>query len=908
MKKTALLAGLVTLGCIQGLSQINPDPDILFREHSETWIAFTLADPSDIGEVSRIVSVDRFDGKEVIANASRSEMERFLSLGIDYRLLPHQSEGFDIPMKDVTGWKESKAWDTYPTYEAYVSLMYQFAADYPGLCQVFSIGQSVQGRELLMARISDNPGMEEDEPEFLYTSTMHGDETAGYILMLHLIDSLLTGYGSAPRITEMVNSMDIFINPLANPDGTYAGGNHTVSGATRRNANYVDLNRNFPDPEDGPHPDGNPWQPETVAFMYFAEGRNLVMSSNIHGGSEVCNYPWDTWARLAADNDWWVFVCNEYADTAQYYSPPGYFDDFGTGITNGYAWYTISGGRQDYMNYFHQCREFTLEISATKLLPANQLIAWWGYNRRSFLNYMEQCLYGLRGVVTDSITGAPLTAEIYILDHEMDSSWIYSHLPMGNYHRPLFAGSYSVKFSAPGYFPKIIHEVTISDYATTILDVQLVPGEVIADFTASKTIIETGSSASFTDLSWGPPENWDWNFPGGTPASSTLQNPTGITYAASGSFPVGLTVTKGTATNTLLRNDYIFVGDPLIMQNGTFTGCHYLFYDSGGAGGSYGNSQDFTLTIYPGAQDSKIVADFYAFELESHSSCNYDWLKVFDGPSVTALMIGTFCGTNGPGTVTSTHGTGALTFQFHSDNSVVKPGWEARVWCEAEPFALDLKVFLEGPFENGSMSTHLSSLATFPLSQPYQGAPWNYAGSEAVSSAPGSPVTDWILLELRDAPSAGQATISTRLARRALFILSDGTIRDLDASSLPTFSLTVQHQLFAVIWHRNHLGVMSANPLPSAGVTRSYDFTGSAAQIYGGALGCRELAPGVWGMTGGDGDASGEINNGDKIEVWSPQAGNGGYLPGDFNMDTEVNNDDKNELWGPNTGRGSQVP
>ena len=66
------------------------------------------------------------------------------------------------------------------------------------------------------------------------------------------------------------------------------------------------------------------------------------------------------------------------------------------------------------MMYFHQCREFTLELSNVKLLPANQLPAFWNYNYRSLLNYIEQTMFGISGTVTDEATGDPLIAEVYI--------------------------------------------------------------------------------------------------------------------------------------------------------------------------------------------------------------------------------------------------------------------------------------------------------------------------------------------------------------------------------------------------------------------------------------------------------------------------------------------------------------
>ena len=225
----------------------------------------------------------------------------------------------DVPveMRDNVDIRNIRSWDFYPTYTAYLDMMQQFANTYPSLCQCFSIGQTVNGRELMMLRISDNVGVREAEPQFLYTGTMHGDELVGYILLLRLADYLLSGYGQDAAITDLIDNTEIWINPLANPDGTFYGGNHTVNDSRRYNGNSVDLNRNYPDPEDGQHPDGKAWQPETIAFMQLAEEQNFVMSANMHSGAEVINYPWDTWSQPAADNIWWRHVSRQYADTVQ---------------------------------------------------------------------------------------------------------------------------------------------------------------------------------------------------------------------------------------------------------------------------------------------------------------------------------------------------------------------------------------------------------------------------------------------------------------------------------------------------------------------------------------------------------------------------------------------------------------
>lgn len=366
-------------------------------------------------------------------------------------------------------------WDFYPTYSAYESYMTGFAQQYPTLCRWVAFDTLASGRRLMALVISDNVDSLEAEPRFLYTSSMHGDELVGYILMLRLADYLLKNYGTDSLVTRLVDDLEIWINPLANPDGTYRSGNHTVSGSWRYNANAVDINRNFPDPQDGPHPDGNAWQAETMAFMALANTQKFNMSANIHGGAEVCNYPWDTWAQLPADDLWWQYVCNMYADSAQFYGPTGYFNDFGTGVTNGFDWYSISGGRQDYMNYFHHCREFTLEISNSKLPSASQLPVFWNANYRSLLNYLDQARYGIHGVVSDSLTGHPLKARVFIQGHDIDSSHVWSRLPHGDFYRYLAAGNYSLSISSPGYITRIIPGISTANQTMTWLNVRLLP-------------------------------------------------------------------------------------------------------------------------------------------------------------------------------------------------------------------------------------------------------------------------------------------------------------------------------------------------------------------------------------------------------------------------------------------------
>ena len=95
-------------------------------------------------------------------------------------------------------------------------MMMEFENLFPNLCKIHSLGTLNSGREILIAQISDNVGQKENEPSFLYTSSMHGDELAGYVLSLRLIDFLLNNYTDNQKVNNLVNEDFDRINPLAN--------------------------------------------------------------------------------------------------------------------------------------------------------------------------------------------------------------------------------------------------------------------------------------------------------------------------------------------------------------------------------------------------------------------------------------------------------------------------------------------------------------------------------------------------------------------------------------------------------------------------------------------------------------------------------------------------------------------
>ncbi|MCB2219848.1 MAG: hypothetical protein KQI35_05575 [Bacteroidetes bacterium] len=231
---------------------------------------------------------------------------------------------------------------------------------------------------------------------------------------------------------------------------------------------------------------------------------------------------------------------------------------------------------------------------------------------------------------------------------------------------------------------------------------------------------------------------------------------------------------------------------------------------------------------------------------------------------------------------------------------------------------LDLKVFLEGPYNAtvNTMETTLNTQNHIPLSQPYNPSlpyynesnpVWLYNGTENIATIP-SGVVDWVLIQLRDATSPASASSLTIRGTRAAFVKSDGSIVNIDGSSFPVINSVVDYNLYPVVFHRNHLGVISTNALVESGGVYTYDFSTSAGQAYGGTNGHKELETGVWGMVSGDGNGNGLIQNTDETAVWKVDLGQSGYKGGDFNMNGLVQNTDETNYWKVNLGAGGQTP
>ncbi len=383
---------------------------------------------------------------------------------------------------------------TYPTHAEIGTLLQQIATAHPAIARTVTWGTSVDGRELWGLVISDDVTNTEAEPEVRLSSTMHGDEVVGMVMLLNLAEYLTTNYGQAgfENVTDLVDGTEIHLLPLHNPDGYVAG--------RRTNANFVDLNRNYDEPA-GTH---STLEQENLVVMAYSEARHFVISGNAHGGALVVNYPWDYTYTLAPDDAAMQALSLEYAS----HNPPMSASPFFPGgITNGAAWYVALGTLQDWSYDQTGCIDVTLELSNVKWPPESELAQYWLENRDSYLAYAASARYGVHGVVTDVVTGAPLAATVAVTGNAQPVVTDPAH---GDYYKLLPTGTWTLTVTADGYLPAVIADVGTVWGTEKVVDVALqpdpsrVPGVPVLNMKSAPNPFNGGTTISFLN----PRDGW----------------------------------------------------------------------------------------------------------------------------------------------------------------------------------------------------------------------------------------------------------------------------------------------------------------------------------------------------------------------------------------------------------------
>jgi carboxypeptidase D len=440
-----------------------------------TVLVLDVAIPGDDGAQALI------DAGYLVTSVSDGHATVFATLDEMAQLL---SDGYVVTEigEDGTGpafTSGAKGLGVYHSYGDMTTELQAYAGAHPDIARLTSLGQSVQGRELWALKITDNPDTEEDEPEFKYVSTMHGDEPVGTEMCMYFIDRLLNDYGTDTRITDLVDSTEIWIVPLMNPDG--------LESSQRFNANGFDLNRSFPEfPVDFTETafDGEPLgeagrPPEVQHIMRWTAQNSFVLSANLHTGALVVNYPYDHEVGIPSGAEAISPDDSLFKDLSLRYSLPNPSmvvstdpPDTVNGIVNGSDWFAVADGMQDWNYRYAGCNEVTIELSSIKTPAEVSLPSFWGDNEESMLSYLEGVHIGIRGIVTDAETGQPVWAKVLV---EGNTQPVFTDPDVGDYHRLLLPGTYTIRVFAPWYEPVELEGVAVGAGGATRVDVALAP-------------------------------------------------------------------------------------------------------------------------------------------------------------------------------------------------------------------------------------------------------------------------------------------------------------------------------------------------------------------------------------------------------------------------------------------------
>jgi hypothetical protein len=413
----------------------------------------------------------------------------------ELKLLEKTGLGFEITKENLNKYYEN-FWENRESYHNYpeiIALMDSLATALPDLVQKIYLGQSVQGRELSLLKITENVQEYGSRPKVAFDGNIHGDEIGGGENMIRFARWLCQQYGENPEITNLLNTREVWIFPLVNPDGRVS--------LSRYNANYVDLNR------DGGYlwdaAGGSPGaysQPESKALRQMFYENEFSIHITYHSGIELFLYPWYFRTDPCPDNSQVTTLADVYVNNSGYANLPS---GPGTSLypTNGCtaeAFYGVMGSHG-----------IVMEISSNKQPPPSQLMYYFNINLPSMVKMIEYAGYGIGGTITDAVTGEPVQAAVYI----GSTLPCYSNPIGGDFHKFMVAGTYNIKVIANGYQTKVVNNVVAEDLAYTTVNIELEPENHHSIFRVCATRIPGGNMAD-PGTSWsviGPPDNMHYS-------------------------------------------------------------------------------------------------------------------------------------------------------------------------------------------------------------------------------------------------------------------------------------------------------------------------------------------------------------------------------------------------------------
>ena len=351
-----------------------------------------------------------------------------------------------------------KILQTYHSYTQVCSIMTALNQNYPSITKLDTLGFSVLARPILAMKITDNPDLEEPEPEIRLVGAHHGNEKISTEITLSFMQFLTENYAVNPQVQELVNNREIWIIPIFNVDGHIAN--------RRTNNNHVDLNRDYGYMWSGQGSSPSPFsQPETKAMRWHSEINNITLEYEYHSTASYVNYLWDHHPSDPPDSSYIINISQRYADSTYGSSTTR------LNIINGYDWYYVRGSAQDALFGIWGGIATTIETQQPSSRPKVDSIGL--ANQRALLDMITLAGWGIKGTVRDSLTNQPLFA---LIQFNNPLRWsCYTDPGIGDFHKMVGPGTYTVKVSANGYETKIINNVVVPAQGSINLDVYLVP-------------------------------------------------------------------------------------------------------------------------------------------------------------------------------------------------------------------------------------------------------------------------------------------------------------------------------------------------------------------------------------------------------------------------------------------------
>jgi PKD repeat protein len=244
----------------------------------------------------------------------------------------------------------------------------------------------------------------------------------------------------------------------------------------------------------------------------------------------------------------------------------------------------------------------------------------------------------------------------------------------GIIHFPAFSGTNALlTISGDNLIPKIIH-IPVSGNCPS------------AAFSSNAALGCTGETFTFTNTSHGTLTACNWDFgSGANPSTATGNGPHNVIYNSPGLKQIRLIIESGSYSDTCYRSVEIdqVCSYPMI-SNASFTisACSGRLFDSGGEGAYPDNTNDTVYIVAPGADSIRIQFNDFDVEPGSGSSCDYDLLQIFDGPTTASPLLGAWCNTAGlsaPASITSSGNS--FTVVFHSDLYTHMRGFDLEWAC-----------------------------------------------------------------------------------------------------------------------------------------------------------------------------------------------------------------------------------